>query len=205
MNRFIVDTRGLTAFGGSRPRKLLWTLTTFERPYIWLLPVATSLLIYWAPADALTQDLFLGRFCRWLIAAVSGLRFEPSTSPFPEVVQIAVCLGFTMFWAHLALAIVYFWAKPVTTAAGIQRMHEAGRSVSKGLVAGVAFTALSIAGIWAILTSGNDPNVYVRSQLSSRLQLAFLFGLGPFVWALGMVALVAISISLLKQKSLRQE
>lgn len=203
MNRFVVDTRGLTAFQGSRLRKLLWILTTFERPYIWLLPLATSLLIYWAPADVLTKGSALGRFCQGLIAAVPALHFEPSTSPFPQVVQLAVCLSFTVFWVHLPLGIIYYEVKPVSNAEGIRRMREAGQSISKGLLAGVACIALSAGGIWAILTSGSDPGVYTRALLTSRLRLAFLFGLGPFVLSLGIVTLVAISISLLKQRFTR--
>jgi len=205
VNRFVVDTRGLTAFGGRRLRKLLWTLTTLERPFTWALAIATSMLIYWAPVEVLTQWPYAGDFCRWLIAAVPGLRFEPSASPFPQVVQFSVCLAFAGFWLHLALAIVCSTVKPISNAQGLQRVREMGLSISKGLVAGVVCLVLAIAGTRAILSSGDDPGVYIQALLTSRLELAFLFGFSPFLLPFSIVTLVAISLVLFKQRFLRED
>lgn len=200
MKDLIIDVRGLGAFGGSRWRKLLWAITSFDRPFIWLLPIAASLVILVAPSDVLSRVPWLGDACNRLAGAIPLLRHAPPDSPFPQVIQLATCLAFVLLCIHVVLATVLAAVVPFSTAVGVARLQFMGQSVSTTLFAGFVCLLGGAAGALAIVTADSSPGVYLRSFRSSRFQVAFLFGFGPMIYSLALMMTARLLVHVIHRR-----
>ena len=205
MKDWTVDTRGLAAFGGSRWRKLLWTIASFDRPVVWLLPITVSLVGLAAPDDVLTRLPWLREACERLVQLFPWLRHAPVDSPFPQVIQLATCLGFLLLCAHVPLAIALFAVSPISSTAGIRRLLHMGQSVSMTWLATVIFLVGCIGGYWALVTADTTPGIFVRSFRNSRIQVALLFGFGPMMFALALATCAKLFLYLFRHRGEREE